>query len=135
VAQFEIARDIRAVDLSQGHGKFSFIELTFREMTGEDLPSADKKERSVWIEIDNAFSRPITVADNTADYVPTQILAELFRHSGYDAVIYKSQFGERGYNIALFDVGNAAAINCAPYEVSGIEVKFKEIGNRWFKKR
>lgn len=125
VAQFKIVRDLKAANLSLGHGEWSAGHLKI----GDEEPTPEEKERAVWIDIDNAFSHPVTGSDDAADYVPTQILAELFRDAGYDAVIYRSQFGEKGYNIALFNLGDAEAINGTPYEVTGIEVKFKEAGD------
>ncbi|WP_326492288.1 RES family NAD+ phosphorylase [Rhizobium leguminosarum] len=95
--------------------------------------SLEEKERAVWISIDNAFSQPVTRSDDMADYVPTQILAEVFKNAGYDAIGYKSQFGEKGLNIVLFNPDDADVINCAPYRVTGLEVSFKEIGNRWYR--
>ena len=95
--------------------------------------SVKEKEKAVWISIDNAFSQPVTWSDDMADYIPTQILAEVFRNAGYDAVGYKSQFGEKGLNIVLFNPDDADVINCAPYQVTGLEVSFKEIGNRWYR--
>lgn len=135
VAQFRISRDVEVIDLSLGHGQTSFHRLFFSELLGEKPVSREKKEEAVWIDIDNAFSRPVTRSDDTADYVPTQILAELFRNNGYDGLVYRSQFGETGYNIGLFDVEDADIINAAPYQVTDIDVKFKEIGNRWFSKK
>lgn len=135
VAQFKILRDLRAVNLSLGHGQMSICHLTFAHLLGEKAPNPEEKEKAVWIDIDSAFSRPVTLSDDAANYVPTQILAELFRDAGYDAIVYRSQFGEKGYNIALFDVEDAKSINGAPYQVTGIEVKYEEIGNRWFSKR
>lgn len=132
VAQFKLLRALRAIDLSRGHGKSSLSEIGLGHLIDGTPVSAEAKEKAVWIDIDNAFSRPVTNSDDTADYVPTQILAELFRDSEYEAVIYKSQFGEKGFNVVLFSPDDADAINCAPYEVTGIEVAFKEIGNRWF---
>lgn len=135
IAQFKILRDVRAINLSLGHGQASVGALMFSELFGDKTPTAEKKEKAVWIEIDNAFSRPITLSDDSADYVPTQILAEQFRNAGYEAIIYRSQFGEKGYNVALFDLANAEPVNCAPYEVTGVEVKYREVGNRWFSTR
>lgn len=132
VAQFEIRRELRAINLSDGHGKFAIGHLTLDELAGSTTPSADKKERAVWIHIDCAFSAPVTRSDEALDYVPTQILAELFRSAGYDALVYRSQFGEKGYNVALFDIGGADAINCAPYSVDSLKVTFSEDGNRWY---
>lgn len=57
----------------------------------------------------------------------------MFKDAGYDAIIYKSQFGEKGFNIVVFDPDDADVINCAPYQVTELEVSFKEIGNRWFR--
>lgn len=132
VAQFAIQRTLKAIDLSKGHGKSSFGELKWAHLLGDEKADAGTKERAVWIEIDNAFSRPVTLTDDSADYVPTQILSELFKDAGYDAIVYRSQFGEKGYNVALFNLDDAEPINCAPYEVTGIEITFKEMGNRWY---
>ncbi len=135
VAQFKVLRDLRAVNLSLGHGQVSMGHLTFKHLLGDEAPDAETKQKAVWIDIDCAFSRPVTLSDDAADYVPTQILSELFRDAGYDAIIYRSQFEEEGYNVALFNVEDADAINCAPYVVKGIDVKYEEIGNRWFSKK
>lgn len=132
VAQFKVLRTLRALDLARGHGKTSVGEITFRQLFGEEPVDPETKERAVWADIDNAFSRPVTLSDDAADYVPTQILAELFREVGYDAIVYKSQFGEKGFNIVLFNVDDADALNCAPYEVTSLEVSFKQAGNHWF---
>ena len=132
VAQLKLKRKLRALDLSRGHGK-SHLNLVLRHILKGTPMSAEEKEKAVWISIDNAFSQPVTRSDDMADYVPTQILAEVFRNAGYDAIGYKSQFGEKGLNIVLFNPGDADVINCAPYQVTGLEVSFKEIGNRWYR--
>ena len=84
-----------------------------------------------WTDIDNAFSRPVTLSENLSDYVPTQILAESFRQAGYDAIIYRSSFGENGFNIAVFNPDDAKILNCGPYEVTEVRVDFRQAGNRW----
>jgi len=132
VAQFKIIRDIRIMNLSLGHGHNASDHVTLEQFIGDEVVLPEKKEKAVWIDIDNAFSKPVTLSEDTADYIPTQILAELFRGAGYDGIIYRSQFGERGYNVALFSVKDAETINCAPYRVTGMEVQYKQIGNRWF---
>ncbi len=131
VAQFGISRDLKAIDLSIGHGESMLDLMTRAELFGDEVSNAEKKEKAVWNQVDNAFSRPISVSDDTADYVPTQILAELFYANGYEALIYRSQFGKEGFNIALFDIKDAELISAAPYQVTAIEVKHKEIGSRY----
>ena len=135
LGQFKILRDLKLIDLSLGHGKTPIQNLTIAYFLEEKEPNKEEKEEAVWTEIDNAFSRPVTRSDEMADYVPTQILSELFRHHGYDGLVYRSQFGERGYNIALFEVQDAEVINAAPYQVTAIDVKYEAIGNRWFSKK
>ena len=95
-------------------------------------PSPKEVERSVWAHIDRAFAEPMTRSDSTAEYVPTQIIAELFKDAGYDGVAYKSNFGEKGYNIALFDIDAAALINCGLYRVDNIDLKFSGQDNPYF---
>ena len=135
VAQFRITRELAAIDLTKGHGQLSWKNLNLRYLISKEEPDAETREQAVWIEIDNAFSRPVTPSDENASYLPTRILAELFQEAGFDALVYRSQFNQgdkTGYNIAVFNLENAEILNCAPYEVQGIEVKFQEIGNRWF---
>lgn len=134
VAQFRILRTLKAIDLSRHYGLSSFREVGLHRLSGRAPVSIEEKAKAVWIDIDNAFSRPVTKSDDTADYVPTQILAELFKDSGYDAIIYRSNFSVEGFNVALFNPENAEPVSCAPYEVKTLEVTFEEIGNRWYKK-
>jgi hypothetical protein len=41
---------------------------------------------AVWKDIDRALAQPVTDDHDTADYVPTQVLAEAFREHGFDGV-------------------------------------------------
>ena len=64
-------------------------------------------------------------------------MAELFREASYDAIVYRSQFGQEeieGYNISIFELDDAAILNCAPYRVESINVNYEEFGNPWFAK-
>ncbi|ALR22762.1 hypothetical protein ATN00_17980 [Sphingobium baderi] len=134
VARCKILRPLRTLDLSLGHGQSSFAGPIFSHVMGNTKPTAAEKKTAVWTDIDNAFSRPVTLSDDTADYVPTQILAELFRSQGYDAIAYKSQFGdEDGLNIAVFDPSAVEIATCAPFKVKSIKVEAEQIGNDWFR--
>lgn len=139
VAKCRILKPLKTLDLSLGHGKSSFQGPVFSHVMSEGSKplTAAEKETAVWIGIDNAFSQPVTLSDDRADYAPTQILAELFRHHGYDAIGYKSQFGDdgdkKGYNIAIFDPDAVEIVTCAPYRVETIKVTAKQIGNDWYK--
>lgn len=139
LAWCRLLRPIRALDLTKGHGRTSFAGPVFRHVMGGPNLTAAEKEEAVWIDIDNAFSEPVTSTDDRADYAPTQILAELFRSAGYDAIGYKSHFGDdgekRGFNIAIFDPDAVEIVACAPYRVESIKVEAKQNGNAWSKAR
>ena len=138
VAQFKVTRKLNAIDLTQGHSRSTWGGLTLGQLSGVEEADAEAKEKAVWIDIDNAFSRPVTLSDDKENYIPTRILAELFQEAGYDAIVYRSQFGQEekdGYNIAIFKLEDAEILNCAPYRVDSINVNYKEFGNRWFVKR
>lgn len=135
VAQCKLLKPLRTLDLSQGHGKSSLPRNFFGHVLNGENVAAHEKEKCVWIDIDNAFSKPVTQSDDHADYVPTQILAEMFHSAGYDAIAYKSHFGDDGqrlgYNIAIFDPSAVEIVSCAPYQVRTIYIEAEQIGNPW----
>ena len=135
VAQFRVRRRLKAVDLSKKRDDSKLGRNIPVDDEGWQLeePSDPKdKEQYVWRDIERAFSRPVALSDNRTAYIPTQILAELFRREGFDAVIYRSALGESGRNVALFNLNDAEILNCSPFEVRGLEITFKQIGNPWF---
>lgn len=123
VGQFKTVKELRLIDCSVNHNKgFMFY---FEE------PSNEEKEQAVWAHIDRAFSEPVTLSDKSSDYVPTQIIAELFKSEGFDGVIYKSALSD-GFNLVVFDIDSAKLINCFLYEAKGIKFTFSETANPYF---
>ena len=94
-------------------------------------PDDQKKEKAVWADIDRAFSQPVTQSDKSSEYVPTQIIAELFKSNGFDGVIYRSAVarGKNEYNLALFNIAAATLLNCFLCRVEKIRYSFTESGN------
>ena len=117
-AYFKTNRALRIVDFSVYHD--SGIGFFFSE------PDAVEREQAVWKQIDRAFSEPTTSRDISTDYVPTQVIAELFKSEGFDGIAYKSAFGDDGYNIALFDIVDAELTYCNLYKVTAAKYLFKE---------
>ena len=101
----------------------------FRIRTGTEPPykifRPEDQDRAVWHDIDRAFSEPVTSNDDLSSYVPTQIIAELFRAHEFDGIAYRSAFG-KGHNIALFDLDAVKVVGRALYKVENIEFKFEE---------
>jgi hypothetical protein len=121
--QFVTNRDLRLVNCEYD-GKFHFPM--------EGPPEIINK--AVWSDIGRAFSQPVTRSDDESEYVPTQILAECFRHNSYDGLVYTSSLG-KGFNIALFDILSADQTCCLLFETKSVEFEFQEAGNGWYAKR
>lgn len=118
LALFKTLRELKLVDCSiHGNTKIPYL-------LGEE-PNSDIREEFVWKHIDNAFSRPVTQADDSAEYIPTQIIAEIFKNNGMDGLFYKSNFGT-GLNIVLFDLTIAKFIKSCLFKTESIKLNFKE---------
>jgi hypothetical protein len=127
VAQFALVKDLALINCSAPEiGNLAFIR--------NDL-SHDEVEKVVWSRINNAFSQPVERADDSLDYIPTQIIAETFKLSGFDGIAYKSSYGENGINVALFDPSAADLENCALYRIDDMSVKISQQDNPYFVKR
>jgi len=123
VGQFRIVRDIAMIDCTLHQNESS--SYYFRE------PTPKKRELAVWYDINSAFSTPKNPSDSTAEYVPTQIIAELFKNNGFDGIVYKSALG-KGLNIMVFDLNSAELVNCFLFESKEVSFKFEEIANPYF---
>lgn len=122
LAQFRTKQALEFVDCASEHGSGK-IYL--------EEPEPEEREKAVWADINQAFSKPVTRNDDVADYAPTQILAELFKSEGYDGVVYKSSLAD-GHNLVLFDVDAATLVNCVLCEAKSVAFQFKQVSNRYF---
>lgn len=89
VGSFEARRDLRVADLSS-------IDVC-------DYSASDKRldEYLLLKSLDDLFSIPVT-PERRSEYHCSQLLADSFRHLGFDAVCYRSSVGE-GTNYVVFD--------------------------------
>ena len=120
VAQFKVLKDLRLVDCSaQEIGNLEFVFK--KDWTPEDT------EKQVWSDINRAFSEPVERGDNSLDYIPTQIIAETLKLSGFNGIVYKSSYGENGFNVALFDVDAADLINLDLHQIKDVSVTLSQV--------
>jgi hypothetical protein len=127
VAQFEVVKDLNIINCSAPEiGNLAFLE---KGLSQGDI------EKIVWSAINRAFSEPVERGDDRLDYVPTQIIAEAFKLTGFDGIAYKSSYGEDGFNVALFDMAAADLINCGLYRIDDMSVTISEQDNPYFIKR
>lgn len=127
LAQFKTTRALKLIDCSTTRASGDVLYL-------EGEPSPEKRADVVWANINSAFAEPVTRGDDTADYAATQVIADLFRAKGYDGLVFKSQFGGKGHNLAIFDIDAAVPINCTLYKAKRVVYTFEETGNTCFYK-
>jgi hypothetical protein len=126
VGQFKMTRELRLVNCTNEH-QGSMLYL--------NEPSAEEREKCVWADIDRAFARPVSPCDDIADYVPTQIIAELFKANNFDGIAYRSSLG-KGHNVALFNLDAAKLINpLYLFQVDKINVESHEVMNLFYPRK
>lgn len=122
LAQFKTARELKIANLWSENPK---QKVYFRE------PPPKERTQAVWAAVDQAFAHPVEVQEDTAEYVPTQIIAEFFESHGFDGIAYRSSLG-KGHNVAFFDLDAAELISCVPFEARAIHFEFVQTGNGYF---
>jgi RES domain len=125
---FETTRALAVLDFSVGYDSEFDPNLMTREL------SAAEKEADIWAQVDRAFSAPVINDPSTAEYIPTQIIAETFRNCDYDGVVYKSLLGT-GFNFALFDLDAAEILACSLYRCMSTSFSFDEDGQNCWTRR
>jgi hypothetical protein len=116
IVQMKTSRDLTVLSCVTNSNSPFYIEE----------PDPGEREIAVWESIDAAFSRPVTPSDDTADYAPTQILAELFRSEGLDGVTYRSSLGP-DHNVALFDLDVAEIVDRQVFQLKDIILDFERV--------
>ncbi len=124
VAQLETERELNVIDCSKYHAAENFLNI-FDDHTRS-------REDGIWMAIDRAFATPVSKEEEAKDYIPTQILAELFKADGYDGVVYKSLLSDDGFNVTLFNLGHAKVVNCSLFKLATIQFEFSETGAQVF---
>lgn len=124
VSQFRITKKLRLVNCTVEKRVGHWIPWN-----GKPCPP-ERIDKTVWSDIDAAFCRPVTDTEDTADYAPTQIIAELFRSHGYDGLAYRSAVGE-GFNLVLFDIHAARLVNGQLYQVKSVSLRAEPANSLW----
>ena len=124
LARFETTKGLRLVNCASDPNKRQRFFLS-------DI-SEDEVDEAVWSDIDRSFTKPVKRSDDSGEYVSTQILTELFRDEGFDGIAYRSAFGERSTNLALFDLDCAKVQSGRLFEVSSAKFNFRERDNPYW---
>lgn len=124
LARLRITKDLRVVNcMSSLKREPHFLLEENQRLDADEI---------VWSGIDQAFTTPITRNDDTGEYVATQILAELFKDEGFDGIAYRSAFGKKSMNLALFDLDCAEVTGGQLFEVTSAKINFRERDNPYW---
>lgn len=72
--------------------------------------------------IQSAFSSP---TNNPDDYIPSQIIAEYFRHLGYDGIRYSSSLHRDGYNLTIYDISKCEPVFSTDLRFENIKISLR----------
>lgn len=125
VGRFRVLRDLKVVNCADPYLEGpSSLTLALKAAHGNP-PTREQVDASVWYDIGAAFAKPVTLDDDPIAYLPTQILAELFKRHGGDGIAYKSSVGE-GFNLAIFSL-DAVKLECSRVvSVSDLSIEIEE---------
>jgi len=128
VAEFEMCKPLNLVDCSCCEIDPVAKTPTDLDMLWKPTPQTpEEATRIVWRWINLAFSEPVDRDDSTAGYVPTQIIAELFKTNEFDGIKYRSVFNG-GQNLALFDIDSAQQVGDGKVvQATKIDLDFQQI--------
>jgi hypothetical protein len=121
LSQFRISKNVQLVDCSLD-SDVGVSDVLFQDSASGDF------EKLAWTQISHAFSEPVSTNDRTADYAPTQVLAEVFKSCGFDGIAYNSRLSI-GKNVALFDLESAEPISYTLHQTTGVEFQFRQVGS------
>ena len=117
IGRFKLKKELKILDFSIEYGRNN---IHFMDVPEEEIL------KTVWCDIDNAFSTPTKTSDITSNYAPTQIISEFIKSKGYDGIAYKSSLAD-GHNFAIFDLGAADLISCFVFTTSRVKFDFEKI--------
>jgi RES domain len=123
VARYATKQTLSLIDFSVDFDFGNGGATPLGQLAGQEI------EEFVWWSINDAFSVPVSQDENKADYAPTQYIAEAFRSSGRDGLLYKSSLGT-GTNLALFHLDAVALVSRELRHVNKIEMHHLGIGDR-----
>lgn len=89
-----------------------------------DLNPEEEKNFEGWLLsfVQSAFSSP---TNNPDDYIPSQIIAEFFRHLGYEGIRYSSSLHKGGFNLTIFDPTKCEAIFSTDLRLENIKISLR----------
>jgi hypothetical protein len=117
VAKLRVNRELTLIDCSRRYAKEDLEIIRDAKSSTDD---------GIWVAIDRAFATPVSKDNEAREYIPTQIIAELFKSSdkNYHGIKYKSMLVEDGFNVALFNLNHADVLDVALSKADSLKFQF-----------
>ncbi len=85
-----------------------------------------KGKRVAWTHIDHASSRPATPKGDSADHVPTRVLAEFYKSEADYSIVYNGALGDKGFSIVLYHRADPELTWCALLQTKPPDFRFEQ---------
>ena len=96
-------------------------DLTVESRALSTVTSATIKSNCAITYVCGVFSLPNH--SDPSKYLPTQYIAEMIKHMGFDGIRYLSALHEGGYNVVLFDPDDCTVISSDLLEINNIHIE------------
>jgi hypothetical protein len=131
VAVMEIQRELKIIDFAGERPDYAWY-FQYHKLKGEE---AAYHENDCLVRIGGEFSKALSISDKTIEYIPTQVIADFFKHHGYDGIAYQSQFQVKDNeslwrNYALFDLDSANILRRELYQVNSVILHTQKIEHK-----
>jgi len=120
VGKFALTKEVKVIDFTKDAKRDHIFYFD------PSKAPTEHKIKNAWYDINSSFSQAVKRSDNQADYIPTQIISEYIKLSGYDGVLFTSSKSD-GNNLALFDTASAELVRKKVVNIIGFSCTFEDI--------
>ncbi len=126
VAEFLLKKELKLVDFTADPLTIELMQSSIPSYLERKQVAGEEHEKLSWAWVNEAFAEPVSESDDTADYIPTQIIAEAFRLADFDGIQYGSKVGQ-GITVAIFDPENTEVVSRCICEVTQRQLTFRDM--------
>lgn len=120
VSKINLPDNLRFLDIRSPKNTISPFHFS------DNILEAVYKDLDLLEKFGEELSKPILPREAGIEYLASQYLSELIKHSGFDGMLYTSSIGD-GFNIVIFNNVELNFIESNLYSINNIAIEFSEI--------